>query len=150
LFRHLLQGDDGEAVDVYRVHIMARTGGAEPGSWKAGVEDYVRACGDLLASMSARGFDASSPVVVGSNGRMRAGAHRAACSIALGIAAVVRHVDEPGRARPWDADDLRRGGLPAAAIDRARSDLERLRDEDCRCHCPAGHGAPQGMGHGLC
>jgi hypothetical protein len=137
MFRHLIAGGDAEAEAVYRAHILARTGGVEPGSWKASVEHYVAACGGLLASMQADGFDAARPVVIGSNGRLRAGAHRIGCAVAIGLPVGVRRVPQPGRARPWDAAYLAAGGLPRAAIERAEQDTAGLtHGEDCGCHRP--------------
>ena len=132
-----MHGGDGEAVSVYRAHILGRTGGVERGSWKASVNDYVAACGRLLESMQFFGFAEAHPVIIGSNGRIRAGAHRTACAIALGINVAVRRVAEPGRSRPWDADWMRRTGMPAADIARAERDLAGLRHEqDCDCRRP--------------
>jgi hypothetical protein len=132
-----MHGGDPEAETAYMVHIIGRTGGREPGSWKETVGDYVTACHDLLTSMQARGFDPDHPIVMGSNGRIRNGAHRTACSVALGIPAAIRHRDKPSRARPWDADWLRTHGTSAANIARAQHDLQELRhDQDCGCHRP--------------
>jgi hypothetical protein len=150
-FRHLIDGDDAGALAAYRTHIDGRTGGIEPGSWKQTVDDYATACRDLLRSMQANGFDAESPIVVGANGGLRNGAHRAACAVALGIPAAVRHSDKPSRARPWDADWLRSHGTASADISRAQLDTEELRHEqDCRCHCQRGHGAPHELVPVLC
>jgi hypothetical protein len=135
LFVHLLEGGDGAAVDVYRAHIMGRTGGVERGSWKRTADDYLSACSGLVRSMQAVGFDPSHPVIIGANDMIRAGAHRTACAVALGIVATVQRIEKPGRSRPWDAAWMRRSGLPAGDIARAERDTERLRHgADCRCH----------------
>jgi hypothetical protein len=126
LFRHLIEGGDPESLAVYRKHIMGRTGGREPGGWKRCAEDYVSGARELLASMKAHGFDPAHPVPVGSNGRIRNGAHRIACALALGIDVIVRRIDKPGTAAPWDEHWLRRGGLNDGEIARARADLRRL------------------------
>lgn len=126
LFRHLIDGGDPDALAVYRKHIIGRTGGREPGCWKRCVEDYVSAARELLASMRARGFDPAYPVPVGSNGRIRNGAHRIACALALGIDVAIERIEKPGTAALWDEEWLRRGGLTEAEIARAKDDLTRL------------------------
>jgi hypothetical protein len=119
---------DADAERVYRQHILGRTGGVERGSWKASVDDYVTAAIELAASMQAHGFDPYHPVVIGSNGRLMEGAHRLACSLALGLASVPvrRREDKPGRSAPWGADWFRRHGMVEADIRRIQSDLESL------------------------
>jgi hypothetical protein len=134
-FRCLAGRYDEDAEAVYRAHILGRSGGVEKGSWKRNVDDYVWACWTLLPSMQANGFDAAHPVIVGPNGRIRNGAHRIACAIATGDMVAVRRSTEPGRSRPWDAEWMRRTGLPATDIARAEKDLESLSHvEDCGCH----------------
>lgn len=125
-FRHLIDGGDPDSERVYRAHIMGRTGGVEPGGDKRSVDGYVDAARALLRSMKARGFDPVHPIPVGSNGRIRNGAHRIACALALGIDVAIERIDKPGTAAPWDEAWLRRGGLTADDIARAKDDLERL------------------------
>lgn len=125
-FRHLIDRNDEEADRVYRLHITGRTGGREPGGWKRCVEDYISAAHELLTSMHARGFDPAHPIPIGSNGRIRNGAHRIACALALGIDVVVEHIDKPGTAEPWDEEWLRKGRLNDAEIARVKEDLRRL------------------------
>lgn len=115
-FRHLKEGGNPDAERVYRWHIEKRTKGVEPGSWKRSVDDYVRACDDLYASIAGRGFDAAQPVPIGSNGRLRNGAHRIACCLLLGPRVAVHKVDKPG-ASLWGASWFARHGMPYAEIE---------------------------------
>jgi hypothetical protein len=127
-FRHLIDGEDPDSERVYRAHIMGRTGGVEPGGSKRRLDDYVDAARLLLSSMKSRGFDPAYPIPVGSNGRIRNGAHRIACALALGVDVAIERLDRLGTAAPWDDVWLRRGGLTATDIARAKSDLMRLHD----------------------
>lgn len=124
-FRHLKDGGDPDAERVYRWHIDKRTRGVEPGSWKRCVDDYVSACGDLLASITARGFDLRQPVPVGSNGRIRNGAHRIACCLLLGERVAVRAVDRPGTGR-WGAEWFASRGMPSVEIEGLLKECESL------------------------
>lgn len=110
-FQHLLNGDDPYSEVLYRWHIEKRTGGREPGSWKQSVDDYVTACGALLTSMAERGFDHRHPVMVGTNGRLRDGAHRIACASVLGLRIRVDSHRKPGTAPPWDEQRLKDDGI---------------------------------------
>ncbi len=102
------QGDPSVAESLYRRHIAARTGGAEPtdastgaASAKRSVDDYVAAARSLHASMLARGFDPAHPVPVTPEGLIGNGAHRLACALALGLDAPTRPCASTGPA--WDA-----------------------------------------------
>ena len=101
-----------DARRLYRWHIVERTGGVEPRSWKVRLEDYENAAGDLLGEMVACGFKHRSPIEVGSCGGLIDGAHRLACALMLGV----RHVaiatsDAPARAAAWDLYWLKRHGM---------------------------------------
>lgn len=117
-----------DAERLYRWHIEQRTGGVERGSWKTSVDDYLRAARELAASMQALGFDPATPIILGSNGRLMHGAHRLACSLALGLEAVPVHrrADRPGRAAPWGASWFRRHGMTESEIARLGADLAAL------------------------
>jgi hypothetical protein len=121
----LFTGEPG-AETLYRWHILQRTGGVERRSWKTSVDDYVTAARELASSMRARGFDPATPVILGSNGRLREGAHRLACGLALGLDVAVRIDGKPGRAAPWGAAWFRRHGLPENEIARLGANLAAL------------------------
>lgn len=125
-FRHLIDQDDPDSVRVYREHIMGRTRGKEPGGSKRCVEDYVSGARELLISMQVRGFDARHPIPIGSNGRLRGGAHRLACALALGLDAAIDRIDRPGTAAPWDAAWMLSHGMDRTDVERARADWSRL------------------------
>lgn len=98
-FRSIVKGCDPEAEDLYRRHIEARTGGREKnpsGQSKQSVDAYIDAARSLLASMLDAGFRLDRPVVLGSNGRPRDGAHRIACALALGLNVAAIRDDKPG------------------------------------------------------
>jgi hypothetical protein len=119
---------DPDAERVYRWHIQHRTGGVERRSWKTSVDDYVTAARELAVVMRLHGFDPATPIILGSNGRLMEGAHRLACSLALGLDAVPvnRRTDKPGRAAPWGADWFSRHGMAETDIRRIQSDWESL------------------------
>jgi hypothetical protein len=121
-FRYLISGRDPDAERLYRWHIKARTGGVEPGGAKQSVDEYVAACRALLASMRRDGFDARHPIRIGSNSALRNGAHRLACALTLGLNVHVRHEDRPGRARAWDAVELRQQGLSETDLAHVKAD----------------------------
>lgn len=118
---------DADAERVYRWHIEKRTGGVEPGSWKKSIDDYMDAAFALTKAMRVRGFDPATPVVMGSNGRLRAGAHRLSCALALELPALAVRIDaRRGTAAPWGRDWFVRHGISAADLRRIEADLELL------------------------
>ena len=64
--------------DIYKQHIMKRTGGVEPVNYmgrdsdKHNVEDYVNRCKWMLANCPTSGFE----IPISSNGEIIDGAHR--------------------------------------------------------------------------
>lgn len=133
-FRHLQTGTDPEAERVYRWHIEARTGGQEPGSWKRTVDDYVRGAAALLVGMQDRGFDPLYPVRVGCDGRLKGGAHRTACALALGIHIHIRRVPTPSRAPPWGASWFVDKGVAWADLQRIQQDWDKVHRHDAARH----------------
>jgi hypothetical protein len=123
-FRHLIGGNDPGSERLYRWHILKRTGGNEPKSPKASIEDYIAACKGLVASLSAFGFDKRFPVAIGTNGLPRGGAHRIAACLALGVDVMVRRVDKLGLA--WDFEWFVRHGMAADDLDRLAADYKAL------------------------
>jgi hypothetical protein len=128
-FRHLAECGDPDSERVYRWHIEKRTGGREIGSWKTSLQDYVKACGDLLDSMRVRGFDPAYPIRIGNNGRMMEGAHRTSCALYLDIPVSMVVVDREGRSCPWGQEALIEYGID-------RVDLLRVLDDFARLSCP--------------
>lgn len=128
-FRHLMEGGDPDSERLYRWHIDKRTGGIEPGSWKACLDDYVKGCVDLLASMRARGFDPQHPIRFGDNGALMAGAHRIACAHALRIPVSVKRVDRPGKSARWDRDAFVMQGVAVPDLQRILDDWKTLKHE---------------------
>ena len=124
-FRHLLNGGDEDSERVYRWHIQARTGGRELRSWKECLDDYVRACRELLPSMR-QGFDPAKPVVFGSNGILMDGAHRISCALLLGCRIEVMSSNQPSKARPWGRHEMIEQGIAASDLARIQSDFEKL------------------------
>jgi hypothetical protein len=125
-FKHLKNGDDPSSEELYRWHIQKRTGGIEPRSWKRTIKDYVQASVKLLRSMEAGGFDASHPVIIGSNGWLKDGAHRTACSLFFDIPVTVRKMSRPGTAR-WGADWFLDRGMSPDQIKELARQCENLR-----------------------
>jgi hypothetical protein len=105
-FRHLLGGDDGDAVDLYRWHIEQRSGhrialGIPTDQWKRSIDEYVDSATALLQSLSTYGF--LGPVPVDVDGELLDGSHRVACAAALGIDAIpVDMQDRRVWAPAWD------------------------------------------------
>jgi hypothetical protein len=124
-FRHLLNGGDDDAERVYRWHIQARTGGRELRSWKVCLDDYTKACVDLLASMRG-GYDPAQPVVVGSNGVLMDGAHRISCALLLRCQIKVMSAPQPSKARAWGRGEMIEQGIAASDLERIQSDFARL------------------------
>lgn len=105
-FRALAEGDHTQKDDgMYAKHILARTGGVEPGnSNKISIEMYVLAARDLFHSMQTRGFDRTNPVPVDQWGRLRDGAHRVACATVLGLEVEISYLTAQYPIRQWGID----------------------------------------------
>jgi hypothetical protein len=123
--------DDAAAITIYRAHIMQRTGGVEPGGLKRCVDDYVAAAWALQLSMATTGFDIARPIRFCTFGKLRGGAHRIACALALGLPIWRRIVRGRSTQRPWDAEQLARAGISTDDIERARRDMEVMRHAAC-------------------
>ncbi|MDR1941597.1 MAG: hypothetical protein LBQ47_04655 [Endomicrobium sp.] len=94
---------------LYARHILMRTGGVEPPSAIASdpppkkefLQDYFDAFAKLMQSIKENGFDNKTPVPVSKiNNLPLNGAHRIACSAALGQKIKVHFDERPGGA--WD------------------------------------------------
>ena len=112
-FRELLstagvgEPEDSWAVQLYRKHVAARTGGIEPPDPfsqgpdeppKVSVADYVRQAQALLSSLQHRGFDPAAPVTYFRDGTLGNGAHRIAAALALDIPLAARLHEGEGTA----------------------------------------------------
>jgi len=100
-------GDRGEWENLYRRHIADRTKGIEPRdrfqkleSQKRSVDDYVKACEELLRSFQSAGFDPEHPVPLSSENKLLNGAHRMACALATQQPILVAP-GQLGSSRPW-------------------------------------------------
>lgn len=96
-------------IDLYKEHILKRSGGTEGGdrwikvpSGKNCVDDYITSAKKLHTSMKENGFDINYPVpyYITNNG-IENGAHRISCALALGINIYAMKV-VPKRYKRWD------------------------------------------------
>lgn len=125
-FLHLRDGGNAEAAELYRWHIMQRTNGVEPGSWKLCIADYESSAFELFRSMQMKGFSVSKAVPIGSNGRIRGGAHRIACALVLDYHVAVQRLEKPGRSI-WGADWFLANGMPVPQVKELLQECESLR-----------------------
>jgi len=123
----LLKGNDPDSERIYRWHIEERTGGREPRGWKRTIDDYITLCQALLENMSKVGFNPAFPLEYGQNGRLRAGAHRLACSLLLGLD-VYRVVVPINGAMTWGEDWFVRHGITSEDLERIKADWEWLKN----------------------
>jgi hypothetical protein len=105
------------------MHIYGRTRGREPDGRKNTVDEYVEACAALVASMSASGFDPTCPIVLCSTPRLKNGAHRLACAMAMGLGPWRTLSPKPGQSPPWGRAELCDCGIRESDIRRAEKDL---------------------------
>jgi len=105
-FEALAHGyEASEEQEMYSRHILARTGGIEPGnSHKSNINLYVNSARDLFCSMSEVGFDQGKPIPIDQWGRLRDGAHRVACATVLNLPIVPRYVTAEYPIRQWGID----------------------------------------------
>ena len=105
-FEMLLRGLGAPDVEaMYVKHILARTGGIEPGkSAKTTIDQYLASARVLLENMRQTGFDATAPVPVDQWGRLRDGAHRTACAAVLGQQIEISYVKAHYPIRQWGID----------------------------------------------
>jgi hypothetical protein len=133
LFRHLLGGEDDDAVSVYRWHITARSGyrmaaGVATDSWKRSVEDYLTSANYLLENMHTKGFDTSEPVEIDRDGELLGGAHRLSCALALQIpeVPVAQYQDRTVWAPAWDFHWFTAAGMPQDWLKKTTEDFIEL------------------------
>jgi hypothetical protein len=133
LFRHLLAGNDPDAVRVYRWHLEARKASNAKLNLgmdgKSGTDHYIETAAAICASMAHRGF-VDIPewrIPVDPNGELLGGAHRVACALALEIKEVPvvrheRHVWAPPWSEQWFIDQ----GMAGEDLERLRQDWSHL------------------------
>lgn len=122
--RHLLNGGDKKSEDVYRLHILQRTGGAEPRSNKRNVNDYIEELRILLASIQKRGFDSDYPIRIDEHWHLRRGAHRLACGLVLDVPISWAHSRPARRFRPWGRTQLLKAGIAKEDIEAAEYEIQ--------------------------
>lgn len=132
LFRHLLEGNDGDAVPLYLWHLEKRSGarmaaGIATDGWKVNTDDYLASAASLAISMAHRGFDPAYAIPVDPDGELLGGAHRVACALALGIEAVpVRNERRLCWAPSWSIDWFEAHGMCEEDLSRLKADWEVL------------------------
>lgn len=142
-FRHLSTYEDPDSERVYRWHILARTGGIEPRSWKRSVDDYVQAARDLHRSMG-NGWRGNPPQI-GSNGHLHDGAHRIACAASWHYASIpLLTWIGPCNSRPWDSTWMNEHGMPWPDLARTFKDWKDIAESDH--HHARWDGAPKDVG----
>jgi hypothetical protein len=133
LFRHLLWGNDHDAVRVYRFHIERRQASNAKLNLgmdgKSGTDHYIETAAALCASMALRGF-VDVPewrIPVDPNGELLGGAHRVACALALEIGEVpVVRMPQLVWAPPWGEQCFIDQGMAAEDLERLRQDWTAL------------------------
>jgi len=94
------------AEELYRKHILRRTGGVEPPDpfdptpvpdSKSSVDDYVRTAKEVLGSLQRDGFRPDAVITYYKDGTLGNGAHRVAAALALDLPVLARRHEGPGR-----------------------------------------------------
>jgi len=133
-FRHLLDGNDADAVRVYLWHIEKRSGsrmaaGLATDQWKCTLDDYVASASSLCRLMAHHGFATVGAVPVDPDGELLDGSHRVACALALGIEAVpMTHETRKVWAPAWGLQLFIDNGMDEAGLSRLKADWEALKD----------------------
>jgi hypothetical protein len=138
-FKHLIHGGDPDSDRVYRWHIEKRSGrrmraGVPTDKWKRSLDDYVASAGSLAGSMGMQGFLPEFAIPVDPAGELLGGAHRLACSLALGLETVrversVNRVWAPAWNEAWFIEN----GMNAADLERLRKDWQELNGLSHNC-----------------
>ena len=98
--------------------------------WKLTIDDYVRSCIALLASMTAAGFRNDGAIPVDPDGELLGGAHRLACAIALELdAVVISRQPMYAWAPPWGRDWFVAAGMSRHQLARLDRDWSNLNDQ---------------------
>ena len=127
LFRHILGGDDQEAVDLYFWHIAKRRADGFIDSEKNSPDDYRDGAMALAESMSQFGFDSRYPIPLDKNGEILGGAHRLGCALALDIDVVTLKFDDKEAWAPdWGHRWFREHGFPNVHRKRLLKDFDNL------------------------
>lgn len=132
LFRHLLSGNDPDAVNAYGWHIENRIGprmraGLPTDQWKRSVNDYYFAAYRLCDSMRINGYLPNEPVPIDPDGELLGGAHRLACALALEIADIpVAHMPNSVWAPPWHREWFVEHGMYGPDLARLDADWAEM------------------------
>jgi hypothetical protein len=132
LFRHLLEGNDIDAVRVYRWTIEKRSGARMAANvptdrWKMTLDDYLASAGALAASMALRGFLPEEAIPIDPDGELLNGSHRLSCALALGLEGVpVERKMQRAWAPPWSIEWFQVNGMGEEDLSRLKADWEAL------------------------
>lgn len=97
--------------------------------WKRTVHDYVHSAAILLYSMSINGFDPDHVIPIDPDGELLGGAHRLACTLALGIDTVpVKPHEQRIWAPAWGRDWFVDNGMAEDDLIRLDVDWKALND----------------------
>ena len=142
LFQGLASGTFAPGAEaMYARHILARTGGREPGRPdKSNVEQYFAAARALFLSMRARGFDPRHPVPVDQWGRLRDGAHRVACAAVLGLELELTFRTARYPIRQWGIDWFLAQGFSRRYVNGLLDDVNRITGYSNRLPAQVGPG----------
>jgi hypothetical protein len=125
---------DENIIDIYNRHIMMRTGGTENTDrfidnqrTKSTLTDYLEGAKSLFVSMKTKGFDFSFPIPCYEGG-IENGAHRIACSIALGIKEIPVFHSIPKRYLKWDRSWFENNGFTDQEISLLENTYLKLKE----------------------
>jgi hypothetical protein len=102
--------EDPEIKNLYKKHIIKRTGGIEPPDFfsknetpKKNIQDYFKCCEELIYSFSKKSFDENFPIYFCDKGIL-SGSHRSACSILFNVDAACVKVNFDSEFKKWNRD----------------------------------------------
>jgi hypothetical protein len=118
---------EAQVEEMYARHILARTGGIEPGSrTKTSLPKYVEAARELFQSMTQNGYDPAWPIPVDQWGRLRDGAHRLACATVLNLEVELVAVHRQYPIRQWGLDWFLTKGFGRQYVNGLLDDVNRI------------------------
>lgn len=103
--------------EIYRQHILLRTGGIEPGSPdKNSIEKYEAMFIALIDDMASHGFREASAIPVNPDKLLLNGAHRISAALALGIRQIPTIIQTTQPFYRWDMHWFLQHGFSAKAL----------------------------------